>query len=114
MSWFQEDFLRIMSLSQAKPSTHVSSDTKRNSCTLPGVQSGNFVQRSFADVAMAVAALPDIFRKISQNFSPAGVTSPFVARAMPTDATSVVPVRGRYSRRLPATSLKIVLDRATP
>src|SRR5437016_6628946 len=32
MSWFQEDFLRIMSLSQAKPSTHVSSDTKRNFC----------------------------------------------------------------------------------
>jgi hypothetical protein len=26
-------------------------------------------------------------RKISQNFSPAGVTSPFVARAMPTTSS---------------------------
>ena len=28
--------------------------------------------------------VPDNCRRISQNFSPAGVTSPFVARAMPT------------------------------
>jgi len=34
-------------------------------------------------------------RKMSQNFSPAGVTSPFVARAMPTLITSLVPVSGR-------------------
>jgi hypothetical protein len=27
----------------------------------------------------------EILRKISQNLSPAGVTSPFLARAMPTD-----------------------------
>jgi hypothetical protein len=39
--------------------------------------------------------VPEGFRKISQNFSPAGVTSPFVARAMPMDANSVVPVTGR-------------------
>ena len=44
---------------------------------------------------LAAFALFEIFRKISQNFSPAGVTSPFVARAMPTDTTSVVPVSGR-------------------
>jgi hypothetical protein len=37
----------------------------------------------------------EAFRKISQNFSPAGVMSPFVARAIPTDMTSVVPVSGR-------------------
>src|SRR6266568_1632133 len=34
-------------------------------------------------------------RKISQDFSPAGVTSPCEARATPTDPTSVVPVSGR-------------------
>jgi len=50
---------------------------------------------TFADLDLAVVALSEILRKISQNFSPAGVTSPFVARAMPTDATSVVPVSGR-------------------
>ena len=37
----------------------------------------------------------DFCRRISQNFSPAGVTSPFAAKAMPTDAVSVVPVSGR-------------------
>jgi hypothetical protein len=42
----------------------------------------------------AVAPL-EIFRKISQNFSPAGVTSPFVARVMPMDTNSVVPVTRR-------------------
>src|SRR5437016_6122990 len=42
-----------------------------------------------------LAAPSEVFPKISQNFSPAGVTSPFVARAMPTDSTSVVPVSGR-------------------
>src|SRR5262245_36073477 len=41
------------------------------------------------------SASVEICRKISQNFSPAGVTSPFVARAIPTDCVSVVPVRGR-------------------
>jgi len=35
------------------------------------------------------------FRRISQNFSPAGVRSPFFARAMPTERTSFVPVNGR-------------------
>jgi hypothetical protein len=37
----------------------------------------------------------EIFRKIAQNLSPAGVRSPFVARQMPTDCASVVPVSGR-------------------
>ena len=43
------------------------------------------------------AAVPpdEIFRKISQNLSPAGVTSPFMARPMPTDCASVVPMSGR-------------------
>ena len=36
-----------------------------------------------------------IFRRISQNFSPAGVTSPCFARAMPIENTSVVPASGR-------------------
>ena len=54
----------------------------------------SFVQ-DLAGLGLAAVAPLEIFRKISQNFSPAGVTSPFVARAMPTDATSVVPVSGR-------------------
>lgn len=37
----------------------------------------------------------EFLRKISQNFSPAGVTSPFVARAMPTGNDSVVPMSER-------------------
>jgi hypothetical protein len=41
--------------------------------------------------ALAVVASSEIFRKISQNFSPAGVTSPLVARAMPM-GTDIVPV----------------------
>jgi hypothetical protein len=45
--------------------------------------------------ALAVAAPFEVFCKISQNFSPAGVTSPLVARAMPMDTDSVVPVTGR-------------------
>jgi hypothetical protein len=36
--------------------------------------------------------VPDNRRKISHNFSPAGGASPFVARAIPTDSASVVPV----------------------
>jgi hypothetical protein len=44
--------------------------------------------------ALAVAAPSEIFRKMSQNFSPAGVTSLFLARAMPMDTDSVVPMRG--------------------
>jgi len=31
--------------------------------------------------------LPESRRRISQNFSPAGVMSPFVARAMPTSSS---------------------------
>jgi hypothetical protein len=45
-------------------------------------------------LGLAAFASFEILRKISQNFSPAGVTSPFVARAMPMQPTSVVPVRG--------------------
>jgi len=37
----------------------------------------------------------DSFRSISQNRSPAGVMSPFFARAMPTENASVVPANGR-------------------
>jgi hypothetical protein len=38
----------------------------------------------------------DVCRSISQNLSPAGATSPFVARAIPTGGgVSVVPVSGR-------------------
>ena len=48
-----------------------------------------------AGFGFATVAPSEVFRKISQNFSPAGVTSPFVARAIPTDSTSVVPVSGR-------------------
>ena len=47
------------------------------------------------DFGLAALAPPEVFRKISQKFSPAGVTSPFVARVIPTDITSVVPVSGR-------------------
>jgi pimeloyl-ACP methyl ester carboxylesterase len=36
-----------------------------------------------------VARAAEVFRKISQNFSPAGVRSPFVARAIPMDTNSV-------------------------
>jgi hypothetical protein len=54
------------------------------------------VQKDLAGFGFAKVAPPEVFRKISQNFSPAGVTSPFVARAIPTDNTSVVPVSGRY------------------
>ena len=39
---------------------------------------------SFMAFDLAAVAPSEILRKISQNFSPAGVTSPFVARAMPT------------------------------
>jgi hypothetical protein len=45
-------------------------------------------------VGFCAVAVSDIFLKISQNLSPAGVTSPFVARPMPTDRPSVVPVAG--------------------
>jgi hypothetical protein len=37
----------------------------------------------------------ETFRNISQNFSPAGVTSPFFARAMPTDTDSFIPASER-------------------
>src|SRR5882724_6643648 len=53
------------------------------------------VQKDLAGFGFAVVAPSEVFRKISQNFSPAGVTSPFMARAIPTDNTSVVPVSGR-------------------
>jgi hypothetical protein len=48
-----------------------------------------------AGFGFAAAPPDEILRKISQNLSPAGVTSPFVARPMPTDCASVVPVSGR-------------------
>jgi hypothetical protein len=39
--------------------------------------------------------IDEVFRKISQIFSPADVTARFVARAMPMDSDSVVPVTER-------------------
>jgi hypothetical protein len=53
----------------------------------------NFVQKELA--SFGFAAVAEIFLKISQNLSPAGVTSPSVARAMPTDCAFVVPVSRR-------------------
>jgi mannose-6-phosphate isomerase-like protein (cupin superfamily) len=55
----------------------------------------NFVQENPAGFRFGATVGAEISRKISQNLSPAGVTSPFVARAMPTDCISVVSVRGR-------------------
>src|SRR6266446_3962426 len=55
----------------------------------------NFVQKDLAGFGFATAAPSEIFRRISQSLSPAGVTSPFVARAMPTACASVMPVSGR-------------------
>jgi hypothetical protein len=49
----------------------------------------------FPDLRLRIARAAEVFRKISQNFSPAGVTSTFLARAMTTDTVSVVPVSGR-------------------
>ena len=62
---------------------------------LRGFRSVPPCHESFMAFNLRVVAPFEIFRKISQNFSPTGVTSPFEARAMPTDATSVVPVSGR-------------------
>jgi hypothetical protein len=39
---------------------------------------------------VAIVHLIHVCHKISQNFSPAGVTSPFVTRAMPTGKTEGV------------------------
>ena len=62
----------------------------------PGYRTQPFVvQKDLAALGSAKVAPSEVLRKISQNFSPAGVTSPFVARAIPTDNTSVVPVSGR-------------------
>jgi hypothetical protein len=56
----------------------------------------NFViQKVLGGFGFAAVAPPEVFRRISQSFSPGGVTSPFKARAMPTDSTSVVPVSGQ-------------------
>src|SRR5205807_972591 len=54
------------------------------------VKGTNFFQ-DLAGFDLAAFAPFEILRKISQNLSPAGVTSPFEARAMPTDTNSVVP-----------------------
>ena len=62
---------------------------------LRGFRSVTSRHESFMAFDLGAVAPFEIFRKISQNFSPAGVTSPFEARAMPTDAASVVPVSGR-------------------
>jgi len=56
----------------------------------PFVVQNDPVPFGFVKVAPA-----EVFRKISQNFSPAGVKSPFFARAMPTDTTNSTPASGR-------------------
>jgi hypothetical protein len=48
-------------------------------------------QRKLPAFDLAAVTPTGIFRRDFQNFSPAGVRSPFVARAMPTDPTSVPP-----------------------
>jgi hypothetical protein len=53
--------------------------------------------RDFAAIAPSKVSC-----KISQNRSPAGFTSPLVARAMPTDGASVVPAE-RDAQRVSAT-----------
>jgi hypothetical protein len=53
------------------------------------------IQKDLVTFGFAKVAPLEVFRKISQNFSPAGVTSPLVARAIPTDIISFVPVSGR-------------------
>lgn len=51
--------------------------------------------RDCAHFGFALLTRREICRKISQNLSPAGVTSPFVARAMPTNWVSVRPANDR-------------------
>jgi hypothetical protein len=53
------------------------------------------VRQDLDDFDLATLGPPEVFRRILQKFSPAGVTSPFIARVIPTDITSVVPVIGR-------------------
>jgi len=40
------------------------------------------IQKDLVTFGFAKVAPSEVIRKISQNFSPAGVTSPFVARAI--------------------------------
>jgi len=61
----------------------------------PTTRRTNFVQKGFLGFGFATVAPPEIFRKISQSFSTAGVSSPLAAQAMPIDDTSVVSVIGR-------------------
>ena len=51
--------------------------------------------RDCAHFGFALLTRREICRKISQNLSPAGVTSPFVARPMPTNWVSVRPANDR-------------------
>ena len=44
----------------------------------------------FTRVRTGDAYAQAFFRSLSQNFSPAGVKSPFFARAMPTETTSLI------------------------
>lgn len=55
------------------------------------------IQKDLAGSGFTAVAPSEVFRKISQNFSPAGATSPFVAQVIPEDTTSFVPVSGRVS-----------------
>jgi hypothetical protein len=75
---------------KASSETRLSPFSDRDPGSQPFVAQKDLAARNFTKVAPL-----ETFRKISQNFSPAGVTSPFVARAIPTDITSVGPVSGR-------------------
>jgi hypothetical protein len=51
--------------------------------------------RQLVNTAAILRARICYVRSLSQNFSPAGVKSPFFARAMPTETTSLIPASGR-------------------
>ena len=59
-------------------------------------QRSEFDVRCFSNRARASCSLHFFatFRRIAQNFSPAGVMSPFFARTIPTGTTSVIPSTG--------------------
>jgi hypothetical protein len=71
------------------------SDLDRLFAQINGEQNTNVVQKDLAGFGPAAVAPSETLRRISKSFSPAGVTSPFVARTTPTDNASVVSVSGR-------------------
>jgi hypothetical protein len=70
------------------------SDLEFNDTTNGGRRSGQRpdhrrIERLWCSRRSGITRAAEVFRKISQNFSPAVVRSPFVARAMPMDTDSV-------------------------